>query len=90
MAYLTYLFTDLVGSGVKAVSTDNSIVKATRGGILTINGSVSDLGVFDISGRQLFKTDKAQGTVITNVKNGIYVLSYTDKEGKKVSTKVVF
>lgn len=90
MTYMTYLFTDLEGSGVKAISADNYLVKASRGGILSINGSVSDLGIFDISGRQLFKASKAQGIVNTNVKNGIYVLSYEDKEGNRVSTKIVF
>lgn len=90
LQFITYLFTDLKGSGVKAVDADNSIVKASRGGILSITGSVSDLRICDISGRQLFKSAKAQGTVNTNVKNGIYVLTYSDKEGNKVSTKVVF
>lgn len=88
--YITYLFTDLEGSGVKASSMDNSSVKAIRGGVLAISGSVSNLCIYDMAGRQLFNAAKAHGTVNTDIKNGVYILCYTDKEGNEVSKKICF
>lgn len=87
--YMTYVF-DGMRSAVKAISADNASVKALRGGVLVINGVVSDLAVYDFSGRKLFSMNEASGNVNTNLNNGIYVVAYTDKDGNKNSTKVAF
>lgn len=90
MVYMTYVFEDLKGSGVKSIVADNSSVKALRGGVLAISNTVSNLAIYDLSGRKLFNVATAKGKVNTNLKNGIYVIAYTDKEGNKVSKKVNF
>lgn len=88
--YLTYVFTDLKTSAVSAVAASNSDVKALRGGVLAVSNSVSDLAVYDLSGRKLFNAAKAKGNVNTNLNSGIYVVTYKDMEGHKLSKKVTF
>lgn len=90
MGYLTYVFENLKGSSVNSVVADNSSVKALRGGVLVISNTVSDLAVYDLSGRKLFNAASAKGSVNTSLKSGIYVVAYTDMEGNKVAKKVNF
>lgn len=90
MGYMTYVLSGLQ-SGVKAVaSADKSGVKAMRGGVIVVSNTVSNLQIADLSGRVLFNAPEAQGTIDTNINGGIYVVTYTDIEGNKVSKKVCF
>lgn len=88
--YFTYVFTGLY-SGVKTVDANiNSDVKFTRGGMMEINGNVKDLTIIDLSGRKVFEMCSANGVVDTNLCRGIYVITYTDSLGNRVSHKVSF
>lgn len=89
IGYMTYVFEGL-NTAVKSVSTDNSIVKVLPNGVLSICGNVSELAIYDLSGRNVLRMAEASGNVATALNNGIYVLSYTDSEGNKVSKKIAF
>lgn len=88
--YMTYVFRDLT-SGVQSVSvSDDSVVKPMRGGVLAVNDNVTDLSVVDLSGRKVFGVHNAVGNVETNLKSGIYIVTFIDAQGQRVSMKVNF
>lgn len=87
LTYMTYVFGDLT-SGVKAVALpDNSMIKVRNGGVLDVNGEAADLSVVDLSGRKVFGMQNAAGTVETKLKSGIYIVTYTDAQGRRVAMK---
>lgn len=88
--YLTYVF-DGLSTEVKSISVaDNSALKIMRDGVMAISGEVTDLAVVDLSGRKVFGMQNANGVINTNLKRGIYVVTYTDAEGQRVSRKINF
>ncbi|MCM1490339.1 MAG: hypothetical protein NC095_05880 [Muribaculum sp.] len=88
--FITYVFADLQTSGVNGVVASNSDVKVMRGGVLSVSNTVSDLAVYDLSGRKLFNLANAKGNVNTNLKHGVYIVTYKDMEGNNQSKKVTF
>lgn len=89
--YESYVITDMSGtSGVKTIVNAKSNVKFIRGGVIETNEHVSDISVADLSGRTVFKAEKANGAVRTGLNNGIYVVTYTDATGHRVSKKARF
>lgn len=87
VTYMTYVFNSLT-SGVKAVAiSGNSVVRALKGGVLDVMGEVTDLSVVDLSGRKVFGMQNASGSVETGLNSGIYIVTYTDAQGQRVSAK---
>lgn len=88
--YLTYIFNGLT-TGIKEVTAyENSALRVLAGGVIAINGEVADLAVFDLSGRNLFAMQNASGNISTDLAPGLYVISYTDSLGQRLSQKVRF
>lgn len=91
VGYQTYIFGELPFAGVDTVyGYEDSVVRVIRGGAIAVSGNVTDLTVTDLSGRRLFAVESASGIIETNLNRGIYVVTYTDANGKRMSQKVAF
>lgn len=88
--YLTYIFNGLTTGINEVTAYENSALRVLAGGVIAINGEVADLAVFDLSGRKLFAMQNASGNISTDLAPGLYVISYTDSLGQRLSQKVRF
>ena len=90
VGYQTYIFSDLT-SGIKTVlASEDSAVRVMGNGVISVAGSVKNLTVTDLSGRITFSANEATGMMETNLNRGIYVVTYTDASGRRLSHKVAF
>lgn len=77
-------------AGIEAISAGLSAeVKVLNGGVLLVNGNVRDLNVYGLNGVKAFSAKNPASQVSTNLSKGIYILRYTDLEGRAVSRKIV-
>lgn len=68
--------------GVAAEAKDLK-VSALKGGRLVVAGDATDVAVYDLNGRLMFRTNAA-GLINTGLQNGTYIVKVTSKEGVKV------
>lgn len=87
--YMTYVMTNDM-TNVSSVAADNGAVTPLRDGQLLVKGNVKSIEVYDLAGRKVFETSGAEGLVATGLGGGLYVVSYTDEAGEKVSSKIRF
>lgn len=88
--YESYIITGMT-SGVESTVADAiGSLKALDGGILSVNGTVSNVAVCDLAGATLFSADRLSGNVETGLPAGFYVVRYINAQGQKVSEKVKF
>lgn len=89
VGYITYAFRNLSTSGLKTITASGAAeVKPLGNGILSVVGKVYDLSVIDLSGRTVFSEPNAEGTVETGLSHGIYIVTYTNSDGQRLSQKV--
>ena len=90
VGYQTYIFGDLTSRVKTVYASDDSALKVLGNGVIAVTGSVRYLAVTDLSGRIMFSANEASGAIETNLNRGIYVVTYTDANGRRLSQKVTF
>lgn len=75
---------------VKAEKLGGIAVKALKGGVITLQGAVSNLTVSDLNGRVLVDVAPKSSTVVTGLASGIYLVKATAADGTSVVTKAAF
>lgn len=88
--YESYLITGAKSGVESAVADANGELTALNGGILSVNGTVTNVAVYDLAGATLYTAASLSGTVATGLPEGFYVVRYTNGQGRKVSEKVRF
>lgn len=79
-------------SGVKSIATTPAkslSVKASRDGVITINGDAAKLEVFSIAGNKVLSISSPSATTKTNLTAGMYLIKATAANGKSTVTKAV-
>ncbi len=75
-------------SGVRdAISTPTAKVTFDTNGMLSIEGDVKAVHVYDLSGRQMFVTTEA-GNVANNLAKGVYLVKALTTDGASVAAKL--
>lgn len=78
-------------SGVKDVIGKADIaLKASKGGVFTIDGEATSLTVYDLNGRTVFATNAPASIVETGLGSGLYIAKATDAKGNTSVVKVAF
>ncbi len=73
---------------VGTVSEDNAVIRFDKSGNLVSSQCLSDVKVYDMSGRLIMSADKATGMFGTPLNSGVYVVRATDTAGNTFSLKV--
>lgn len=89
MNYMSYVITGATNS-VESVATDNSSLRALKGGILVANGEVANVEVYAMDGAHVYSAAALQGSVNTGVAAGVYAITWTDAAGERHTAKVLF
>lgn len=79
--------TGIVDAAADAVAAVK--IGALRGGVITLTGAVSNLAVYDMSGRRVFASAKPGLSVSTGLASGVYVVR-ANAAGRQISAKVAF
>ncbi len=75
-------------TSVGTVDKDKAALFIDKAGNLVSSQCLSDVKVYDMSGRLIMSVDKAEGTFGSSLSSGVYVVRATDADGNKVSFKV--
>ncbi len=78
--------------GVKTVAAKNLDfgVNAQIGGTLNVIGDVTNVTVYDVTGRKVFSADAPAGQIATGLTNGTYVVTAKAADGHMITKKVAF
>lgn len=87
----SYLLPNDGVNGVRGIAADGGsfTLKASRGGIVSVQGDAVALSVYDMQGRLVFSLEPASGDVATGLDAGIYTVKAQGASGVK-TVKVLF
>lgn len=88
MAWGCYINIPGTNLSVETVDKDNSAIRFDNAGNLVSSQCLSDVKVYDMSGRLIISADKATGIFGTPLSSGVYVVRATDAAGNTFSLKV--
>lgn len=75
---------------VKGIGNDSAAkVMLFKGGRIVVEGDVQAVNVYDLSGRKVFSTGAASGTIATGLSNGTFVVRVTTADGVQ-TRKAIF
>lgn len=75
---------------VKGIGNDSAAkVMLFKGGRIVVDGDVQAVNVYDLSGRKVFSTGAASGTIATGLSNGTFVVRVTTADGVQ-TRKAIF
>lgn len=76
--------------GQTSIATSELGIKADRGGKIAFKGSVQNVVVYDINGREVYSCDAPGSEVSTGLGQGLYLIKATDLAGRTVTAKAAF
>lgn len=91
--FMTYLLNpDNAGtSGVESLESDSQLsVKVLPGGCLEVGDSVTDINIYDVSGKLVFASGRTGKVISTGISSGIYIVKASTASGDSYSVKAAF
>lgn len=83
--YFTYVFDNLTTAiGEIGADSSESVIKSWSNGVIEFSAPVTGLSIVDMTGRTLVMQDSVDGSINTGLNNGVYVVSYTTGNTRKV------
>lgn len=77
-------------TAVEAVLDSDSSIQVLKGGILQVEGNISELKVYDTSGSIVFSASAPEGYIETGLSSGIYIVKAITSSGETISKKALF
>ena len=78
-------------SGIETIesNTGEATIRGLKGGILTIEGNIASISVFNLSGSEVWRSKVTSSAMETNLSSGIYIIQATTQDGKTIVRKVI-
>lgn len=89
--YYSYVFSLDYVAGLSSAVTESDIeVSADANGNVSIKGDAASITVFDMSGREVFRSQSPANTFSTGLESGMYIIKATDAKGASKILKSAF
>lgn len=89
--YYSYLFsTDYVASLAAAAAESNMEINADSNGNVTVKGDAANITVYDMSGREVFRSESRANSFSTGLGSGMYIIKATGAKGDSKVLKSAF
>lgn len=88
--YSYWLSLDYVAGQTSAIAESDIEISADANGNVSVKGNPANITVFDMSGREVFRSQGAANSFSTGLNSGMYIIKATDAKGASKILKSAF